>query len=175
MVEESRPGYGSACLTAMKHIYETDPHPDIVVFIDGDYSDYPEELTSIVQPIFDNHADIVIGSRSLGHMESGSMTVPQVFGNWLATTLIKIIYQYRFTDLGPFRAIRYPVLLDMNMSDPDYGWTVEMQVKAAKMGIRSAEVPVQYRKRIGTSKISGTIKGTFLAGQKILWTIFKNI
>jgi hypothetical protein len=118
---------------------------------------------------------LVIGSRALGKLEKGSMTIPQIFGNWLATTLIQKIYNYRFTDLGPFRAIRYDKLMELQMEDPNFGWTVEMQVKAAKLGMNCTEIPVDYRQRIGVSKVSGTIKGTILAGYKILWTIFKLI
>jgi len=175
VVAATRPGYGSACLQGIAHINGKDEPPDIVVFIDGDYSDYPEEIVSLVQPILHDGAEFVIGSRALGQSEKGSMTIPQVFGNWLATTLIRVIYRYTFTDLGPFRAITWSALQSLDMRDKDYGWTVEMQVKAAKKGLVSAEVPVRYRRRIGKSKVSGTIKGTFLAGQKILWTIFNNI
>lgn len=173
VVNEPRSGYGSACLAGMKYIAEQGPTPDIIVFIDGDYSDYPQQLTALISPIIDDGFDLVIGSRVLGKMESGSMTPAQIFGNWLATNLIRLIYKYEFTDLGPFRAIRYDSLLNLNMTDPDFGWTVEMQVRAAKLGLRCTEVPVDYRKRIGKSKVSGTLRGTILAGHKILWTIFK--
>lgn len=175
VVWEGRPGYGSACLRGMRHIAlrPAEEWPDIVVFLDGDHSDHPEQLPELLAPIIDGDYDLVIGSRALGHTEVGSMTFPQVFGNWLATTLIRFFYDYEFTDLGPFRAIRYPALVSLGMRDPDYGWTVEMQVRAARAGLRCTEVPVDYRRRIGTSKISGTVKGTFLAGHKILWTIFK--
>lgn len=177
VVRETRSGYGSACLRGMAHIAArpATEHPDIVVFIDGDHSDYPEQLPALVAPIVTQGYDLVIGSRARGQTESGSMTVPQVFGNWLATNLIRLIYRYEFTDLGPFRAIRYPALLQLGMKDPDFGWTVEMQVRAAKAGLRCTEVPVRYRRRIGVSKISGTVRGTLLAGHKILWTIFKLI
>lgn len=177
VVDEARPGYGSACLRGMAHIAarpET-AWPDIVVFIDGDHSDYPEQLPELVAPIIAGKADLVIGSRALGNLEPGSMQPQQIFGNWLATTLIKLIYGIEFTDLGPFRAIRYGALRELGMCDPDFGWTVEMQVRAAKAGLRCTEVPVHYRNRIGVSKISGTVKGTILAGHKILWTIFKLI
>ncbi|CAH1000601.1 putative glycosyltransferase [Neolewinella maritima] len=175
VVTERRPGYGSACLRGMQHIAERPAaeQPDIVVFIDGDHSDYPEQLPELIAPILEQGYDLVIGSRALGEVEAGSMTLPQVFGNWLATNLIRLFYGYEFTDLGPFRAIRYPALLALGMQDPDFGWTVEMQVRAAKAGLRCTEVPVRYRRRIGISKISGTVRGTFLAGHKILWTIFK--
>lgn len=177
VVDEPRPGYGSACLKGMAYIAARPPaeHPDIVVFVDGDHSDYPEQLPELVAPIINDGADMVIGSRALGDLEPGSMQPQQIFGNWLATTLIKLIYKVEFTDLGPFRAIRYDQLLAIKMNDPDFGWTVEMQVKAAKAGIRSVEVPVRYRNRIGVSKVSGTVRGTILAGHKILWTIFKLI
>ena len=175
VVHESRKGYGSACLKAMEWIAQLPEkeHPDIIVFLDGDYSDHPEELPSLIRPIIEDGYDLVIGSRVLGDLEPGSMTPQQIFGNWLATRLIRWLYQSHFTDLGPFRAIRYDSLVKLSMSDPDFGWTVEMQVKAAKMHLNSTEVPVSYRKRIGKSKVSGTVKGTILAGHKILWTIFK--
>lgn len=177
VVEEARPGYGSACLRGMAHIAARPAAewPQIVVFIDGDHSDYPEQLPEVVAPIVQQEADLVIGSRALGNMEPGSMQPQQIFGNWLATSLIKLIYRIEFTDLGPFRAIRYDALRQLGMQDPDFGWTVEMQVRAAREGLRCTEVPVHYRNRIGVSKISGTIKGTILAGHKILWTIFKLI
>lgn len=177
VVEEARPGYGSACLRGMAHIAARPQSewPDIVVFIDGDHSDYPEQLPEVIAPILNGEADLVIGSRALGDLEPGSMQPQQIFGNWLATTLIKLIYGVTFTDLGPFRAIRYDKLRELGMCDPDFGWTVEMQVRAAKAKLRSVEVPVHYRNRIGVSKISGTIRGTILAGHKILWTIFKMI
>lgn len=175
VVEQPRKGYGSACLAGMAYIRRRPEaeQPDIVVFVDGDYSDYPQEMPDLIRPIMEDGVDMVIGSRALGHREQGAMMPQQIFGNWLATTLIRLIYNYHFTDLGPFRAIKWQKLLDLRMEDPDFGWTVEMQVKAAKYGFRTAEVPVQYRRRVGVSKVSGTIKGTILAGYKILWTIFK--
>lgn len=175
VVDEPKSGYGSACLAGMAYIASLDIPPDIVVFLDGDYSDYPEQMTAVVAPIIDDGVDLVIGSRVRGDLQKGSMTPPQIFGNWLATNLIRIFYKYEFTDLGPFRAIRYNKLLALEMADPDFGWTVEMQVKAAKQQMKCAEVAIDYRKRIGKSKVSGTVKGTFLAGHKILWTIFKMI
>lgn len=171
----SKQGYGSACLKGMEYIAAKSNLPDIIVFIDGDYSDYPEQLPLLIKPILEEDMELVIGSRALGNLEKGSMTPQQIFGNWLATTLIKRIYGYNFTDLGPFRAVKYDSLLKINMEDPDFGWTVEMQVKAAKLGMNCKEIAVNYRQRIGVSKISGTIKGTILAGHKILWTIFKLI
>ena len=175
VLNEPRKGYGSACLTGMRHLQAkpAGEQPDIVVFLDGDYSDYPEQMPEVVRPILDEEMDLVIGSRALGNLEKGAMQPQQIFGNWLATTLIKLFYRYEFTDLGPFRAIRWPALLALEMEDPDFGWTVEMQVKAAKQKLRCCEVPVSYRRRVGVSKVSGTVRGTILAGHKILWTIFK--
>ncbi|NNK90602.1 MAG: glycosyltransferase [Saprospiraceae bacterium] len=175
VLDETRKGYGSACLKGLAYIENKEIKPDIVVFVDGDYSDYPQQLPQLIQPILDDDMEMVIGSRALGKLEKGSMQIQQIFGNWLATTLIKMIYGYEFTDLGPFRAVTYEALKKMQMADKDFGWTVEMQVKAAKLKIKSTEVPVDYRKRIGVSKVSGTLKGTILAGHKILWTIFKLI
>jgi glycosyltransferase involved in cell wall biosynthesis len=173
VLRERRPGYGFACLKGIEYLKELENKPDIVVFIDADYSDHPEEMPLLVKPIISDGMDMVIGSRALGKKERGSMTVQQVFGNWLATRLLKIIYDVRYTDLGPFRAICYDKLLEINMQDTTYGWTVEMQLKAAKLKMKIIEVPVRYRKRIGFSKISGTVKGTILAGYKIITTIFK--
>jgi glycosyltransferase involved in cell wall biosynthesis len=175
VLSSPRRGYGSACLTGMDWISQLplQIQPDIVVFLDGDYSDYPAEMVGLIQPILRGKSQMVIGSRALGQRESGSMMPQQIFGNWLATTLIRQIYGYHFTDLGPFRAITWSALKDLGMTDPDFGWTVEMQVRAAKKGLLCSEVPVNYRRRTGKSKVSGTLKGSFLAGQKILWTIFK--
>lgn len=173
VLDEPVPGYGKACLKGMAYIAAQEQKPEIVVFLDGDYSDYPEEMEKVVQPIIENRADLVIGSRKLGQKEKGSMTVPQVFGNWLSIFLLKTIYKVTYTDLGPFRAIKYSSLVQLGMKDENYGWTVEMQLKAAKQKLSTAEVPVNYRKRIGKSKVSGTIKGTFMAGYKILYTIFR--
>lgn len=175
VVHEPRAGYGYACLKGMEYIAQNHPLPDIVVFLDGDHSDYPEYLPELVLPILENNKDLMIGSRALGQKEKGSMTFPQRFGNWLATRMIRFIYNYSFTDLGPFRAIRYDALLKINMQDKTYGWTVEMQVKAAKLKLHCGEIAVNYRQRIGVSKVSGTIKGTILAGYKIIWTILKLI
>lgn len=157
----------------MEYIEQSPIKPNIVVFIDGDYSDHPEEMPLIVAPITEGVADLVIGSRALGARESGSMTPQQVFGNWLATRLISLFFNYSFTDLGPFRAIRYDKLLELNMIDKNFGWTVEMQVKAAKKKLSFVEIPVTYRRRIGISKVSGTLKGSVLAGYKIILTIFR--
>lgn len=166
-------GYGSACLKGIEYLGNKQSPPDIVVFLDADYSDHPEEMPNFLKPLEEGGYDMVIGSRALGNREKGAMLPQAVFGNWLATRLIKFFYGYRFTDLGPFRAIKWQKLLDLEMEDPDFGWTVEMQVKAARKGLEVTEVPVSYRKRIGVSKVTGTIKGTVLAGYKILWTVFK--
>jgi glycosyltransferase involved in cell wall biosynthesis len=173
VLDEPRQGYGYACLKGIEYLKNKADQSDVLVFIDADYSDYPEELAKIVDYLLENKLDMVIGSRALGVRESGSMTPQQVFGNWLATTLIKRFYGITYTDLGPFRAIRFDKLLAMQMEDTTYGWTVEMQLKAAKMGFRVGEVPVTYRRRIGHSKVSGTVKGTVMAGYKILSWIFK--
>lgn len=172
---QKRKGYGSACLKGLEYIASKPIPPEVVVFLDGDYSDHPEEMHLLIDAMQSEGYDLVIGSRALGSLERGSMQPQQVFGNWLATTLIKIIYRYHFTDLGPFRAIKYEALEKIEMQDPDFGWTVEMQVKAAKLKLKTTEVPVSYRRRTGVSKISGTVKGTIMAGHKILWTIFKLI
>jgi len=173
VLHEEKAGYGFACLKGINFIKKMQRPPDVVVFIDADYSDHPEEMTQLVYPILYEEIDMVIGSRALGKKEKGSMTIPQIFGNWVATGLLKIIYGVSYTDLGPFRAIRYDKLLQINMQDTTFGWTVEMQLKAAKLKMKIREVPVSYRKRIGFSKISGTIKGSVLAGYKIITTIFK--
>lgn len=172
-IKEPIKGYGNACLRGMKHIADSPTQPDIIVFLDGDHSDYPEQLIDLVSPIIDDKVDLTIGSRALGVKERGSMTIQQIFGNWLATFLIKLFYKVKYTDLGPFRAIRYDSLLTIGMEDRTYGWTVEMQLKAAKLHLRTLDVPMNYRQRIGVSKVSGTIKGTIGAGYKIIYTIFK--
>ncbi|MEL6638352.1 MAG: glycosyltransferase family 2 protein, partial [Bacteroidota bacterium] len=175
VLDEPQPGYGAACLKGIEYLRAKpqEAQPTIVLFVDGDYSDYPEEAPQLLRPIVEEGMDLVIGSRALGNMERGAMMPQQIFGNWLATNLIRLFYRYEFTDLGPFRAIRYDQLIAIDMQDRDFGWTVEMQVKAAKYRLQCREVPVRYRKRIGVSKVSGTIRGTILAGHKILWTIFK--
>ncbi len=175
VLDQPQKGYGNACLKGIEYL-KSQPEavrPEIVVFLDGDYSDHPEELPLLIKPILEENMDMVIGSRALGDLEAGAMQPQQIFGNWLATNLIRLFYNYHFTDLGPFRAIKWKKLLELEMEDKDFGWTVEMQVKAAKLKYNCTEVPVNYRKRIGVSKVSGTIKGTILAGHKILWTIFK--
>jgi glycosyltransferase involved in cell wall biosynthesis len=175
VLEAKRKGYGSACLKGIEYLKNkpASEWPHIVVFLDADYSDYPEEMPQVVAPLIQDGCDLCIGSRALGERQSGAMMPQQVFGNWLATQLIRRIYNYRFTDLGPFRAIRFDRLLALEMQDQNFGWTVEMQVKAAKNKLRCQEVPVRYRRRIGQSKVSGTLRGSVLAGYKILWTIFK--
>ena len=175
VLHETRPGYGYACLAGMAHAYgrPQSEQPDIVVFLDGDHSDFPEQMPELLAPLLRGEADMVIGSRALGVREKGSLLPQQRFGNWLASRLLRLRYGGTVTDLGPFRAILAPALLALHMEDKTYGWTVEMQVKAARQGLRTVEVPVRYRKRIGTSKVSGTMRGTIGAGYKILWTIFK--
>lgn len=168
---EPRAGYGQACLTGIAALAQNPP--DIVVFVDGDYSDRPSEMTALVEPILDGTAEFVIGSRILGEREPGALAPQARWGNWLATWMIRILYDTTFTDLGPFRAIRYDTLKSLNMCDRDYGWTAEMQAKAARAGVRTKEVPVSYHRRIGRSKITGTVKGTVLAGWKIITTILK--
>jgi len=178
VLKESKRGYGYACLKGMDYIASTslsdqEKKPTIVVFLDGDYSDYPEQLTELVAPIINDNIDLVIGSRVKELRETGSMTPQQVFGNWLATFLMNIFFNAKFTDLGPFRAIKYQKLLQLKMEDKTYGWTVEMQLKAIKQHFSYIEVPMKYRNRIGISKVSGTLKGSILAGVKILGWIFK--
>ena len=173
VLQESRKGYGYACLRGLEYLERKDKKLDIVVFLDGDYSDYPEELGKLVAPIMEGNIDMVIGARVKELRQNGSMTGPQIFGNWLATFHMKLFFNARFSDLGPFRAIKYSKLLQLDMEDKTYGWTVEMQLKALKHGLTYVEIPVHYRNRIGVSKVSGTIKGAFMAGVKILGWIFK--
>jgi len=173
VLKEPTRGYGNACLKGLSHVASSTSKPDIIVFLDGDHSDYPEQLIDLVKPIIADEVDMVIGSRALGQKEKGSMTIQQLFGNWLATSLIKLLYRKHYTDLGPFRAIKYGSLLTIDMKDRTYGWTVEMQLKAAKLNLRTKDIPVDYRQRIGVSKVSGTLKGTLGAGYKIILTIFK--
>ena len=169
VVAEPRSGYGQACLTGIAQL----DRPDIVVFLDGDYSDYPEEMSALVAPLLTGEADMVIGSRTLGQREKVALLPQARFGNWLSTLLIRLLFGVSFTDLGPFRALRFDALQRLAMQARDFGWTVEMQVKAARRGPRAVEGPVRYRRRIGTSKITGTLSGTLRAGHKILWTIFR--
>lgn len=172
VLHEDTKGYGSACLKGLNHLHSKQVAPDVVVFLDGDYSDHPDQLPRLLTPLKEGY-DLVIGSRALGQRERNSMMPQQRFGNWLATLLIKWLHGYSYSDLGPFRAISYNSLKAINMQDTNFGWTVEMQIKAIKKGLRITEVPVDYRQRIGVSKITGTIKGTIMAGYKIIYTIFK--
>ena len=172
VIDEKKKGYGYACLAGITFLKSLPEPPEIVVFLDGDYSDFPPDLPLLTRPIHDLNYDLVIGSR-VQKAQPGSITLQQKFGNKLATSLIRVLYGYRFSDLGPFRAIRWETLLSMDMQDMTYGWTVEMQVKAAQKKLKCIEVPVSYRPRIGRSKVSGTLKGTIAAGYKILWTILK--
>ena len=178
VLRENRKGYGYACLRGLGHVQEEAAQgraPDVVVFLDGDYSDHPEELPTLLEPIVRGEADLVIGSRILGRrhgrVEAGAMLPQALVGNRVACGLMRLFWGVRFTDLGPFRAIRYPALLALGMEDQTWGWTVEMQIKAARAGLRCTEVPVSYRRRIGVSKITGTVSGTIKASGKILWTI----
>ena len=173
VLTEKRRGYGYACLKGISYIKSKSIKPDIIVFLDGDYSDYPIELNKLIAPIINEDFDFVVGARSKKLREKGSMTIPQIFGNWLATSLMAFFFNSKFTDLGPFRAIKYNKLIDLNMKDKTYGWTVEMQLKALKMNYLYKEIHVKYRNRIGVSKVSGTLKGTIFAGIKILYWIIK--
>ncbi|MGS2725310.1 glycosyltransferase family 2 protein [Psychroserpens sp. BH13MA-6] len=173
VLSEMRKGYGYACLKGMNYIALQKETPDIIVFLDGDFSDYPEELTKLIQPIIENDLDFVVGARVKTLREKGSMTKPQIFGNWLATSLMRLFFGSKFSDLGPFRAIKYDKLLQLQMEDKTYGWTIEMQLKALRQKLNYTEVPVNYRNRIGVSKVSGTVKGAIFAGVKILGWIFK--
>jgi len=171
VLDQQKKGYGWACLMGIEK--SKDVNSDIVVFLDGDYSDYPGEIPKVIYPILVEDIDLVIGSRVLGKREKGSLTPQQVFGNWLATKLIRVFYGGIFTDLGPFRAIKSTSLEALKMSDKTYGWTIEMQIKTVKQKMSYCEVPVNYKKRIGVSKVSGTLKGTIFAGIKIIFAVFK--
>lgn len=177
VVRERRRGYGAACLRGLAEIERQAaagrPRPQVAVFLDADYSDYPERLPELVRPILAGEADLVIGSRTLGRRQPGAMPPQSLFGNWLACLLMRLLWRVRYTDLGPFRAIRYDALRWLGMADRDFGWTIEMQIKAAQRGLRVREVPVPYRRRVGRSKISGTVWGSVRAGAKILYTIAK--
>jgi glycosyltransferase involved in cell wall biosynthesis len=172
VVPPPRRGYGSACLAGLDHLRRTGP-PDIVVFVDADWSDHAEELPGLIAPILAGEADLVIGSRILGRREPGALLPQARAGNLVACAMIRLLYGHRFTDLGPFRAIRWEALERLQMADPSFGWTAEMQVKALRHGLRCAEVPVSYRRRVGVSKITGTVSGTIRAGYKILWTVLR--
>ncbi len=169
VLREQRRGYGWACLCGIE--YAATRNPDIIVFLDGDYSDHPEEMTRLVEPIRTGQADFVVGSRMIGEREPGAMLPQALIGNRVACLLMRIIWGARFTDLGPFRAIRFRELLRLDMQDKTFGWTVEMQIKAVKAGLRYTEVPVSYRRRVGVSKITGTISGTLKASARILFLI----
>lgn len=175
VVREERPGYGSACLAGLREVHQLvtcgKKAPETIVFLDADYSDHPELLPQLVTPIERNTADFVLGSRLRGEREPGAMPPQSVYGNRFACYLMRLIWGANFTDLGPFRAIRYDSLRALQMSDRSFGWTVEMQIKAALAQLRIFEIPVPYRRRIGQSKISGTVTGTFRAGTKILYTV----
>ncbi|HEX5757943.1 MAG TPA: glycosyltransferase family 2 protein [Thermoanaerobaculia bacterium] len=173
VVAAGRRGYGSACLAALAWLREHDP-PEVVVFVDADYSDHPDELPRLVAPLLAGEADLVIGSRILGRRERGALLPQSRAGNFVAVALIRLLYGHRFTDLGPFRAARWEALERLEMADPDFGWTAEMQVKALRRRLRVAEVPVSYRRRVGVSKITGTLWGTLRAGHKILWTVLRH-
>ena len=168
VVAEPRKGYGRACLTGIANVNKA----DIVVFLDGDYSDDPKQMYSLVQPIQDGLAELVIGARVPS--EKGALLPQAKFGNKLATVLMRFLFGVKYNDLGPFRAILYNKLLALEMQDKNFGWTIEMQLKAAKTGMNVIEVPVTYRKRIGTSKISGTFIGSAKAGIKIITTLFRH-
>ena len=169
VVLEPERGYGAACLRALAHL-AGDP-PDVVVFMDGDYSDHPAELPLLVDPISSGDADLVIGSRARGRRARGALSPQQRLGNAIACHALRALYGARYTDLGPFRAIRWETLQTLDMRDRNFGWTVEMQIKAARRAVRAIEVPVSYRARIGVSKVSGTVRGSVSAGAKILWLL----
>jgi glycosyltransferase involved in cell wall biosynthesis len=171
VVFEAEPGYGAACLAGIAQAREL--CPELAGLLDGDFSDHPEEIPRLVAPIIDGRYDMVIGSRILGQRERGALSPQQRFGGWLACLLMRGFFGAHYTDLGPFRAISMQALGRLSMTDRNYGWTVEMQIKAARAGLRVMEIPVRYRKRIGVSKVSGTVKGVILAGWKIIATIFK--
>ena len=181
VILEPQRGYGKACLTGIERVQELTvssgsadlPGEAILVFLDADYSDFPEELTKLVQPILEGDYDFVVGSRARGARESGAMPFQAIFGNLLACSLVRLFWGFKFTDLGPFRAIKFECLQNLNMVDENFGWTIEMQIKAIKAGLRILEIPVSYRTRVGVSKISGTVSGTIRAGYKIIYTIFK--
>lgn len=177
VAHEPRRGYGAACLRGLAEIKRAiaagHSAPQVIVFLDGDYSDYPERLPELVAPILAGVADFVLGSRLLGQREAGAMPPQSIWGNRLACFLMRLLFGARYTDLGPFRAIDYQALESLGMVDQNFGWTVEMQIKAARVGLRTIEVPVPYRCRIGQSKISGTLAGTIKAGYKILFVIAK--
>lgn len=170
VLKEHRRGYGKACLAGIK--YAKSLNPDVVVFLDADYSDHPDEMPLLLKKIQESY-DLVVGSRILGSAEPGALLPQANWGNRLSVFLIKLLFGHKYTDLGPFRAVKWDKLSALNMTDPNFGWTVEMQIKAAKSNFKITEVPVSYRRRIGASKVTGTFSGTIKAGYKILFTIFK--
>ena len=170
---EQRKGYGAACLKGIEYLKNV--NPDTVVFLDGDYSDYPEELKNLIEPIAERNYDFVLGSRVIGKREKGALPIQSRFGSYIAGLLIKLFWNVKYTDLGPFRAIKYSKLIQLNMKDKWFGWTVEMQIKAAKKNLKTIEIPVSYRKRIGKSKVTGTVKGTVMASIIIMKTIFSEL
>jgi glycosyltransferase involved in cell wall biosynthesis len=173
VLTETEKGYGAACLCGINFLRKQQAAPDIVVFLDADYSDHPEELPLLIQPILSGNAELVIGARHRDGREPGAMLPQQLFGNWLATKMMRVLFRSRFTDLGPFRAVTWRALEEIGMQDRNFGWTVEMQVKALKKKINYTEIPVRYRKRKGVSKITGTIRGSVMAGYKIIFTILR--
>jgi len=173
LVTESLKGYGAACLRGIDYLAAK--RPDVVIFLDGDFSDHPEEMRHLVEPIRRGECDLVVGSRTLGRSEPGALRPQARAGNWLATRLLRLLYGGRFTNLGPFRAIRFDRLLELGMRDRGFGWTMEMQVRALKGGLKTMEVPVSYRRRVGVSKITGTVGGSLKAGLKILWTLARHL
>lgn len=175
VLDEPRQGYGFACLKGIDYFKAKAKTPHILVFLDGDHSDYPEEMVNLIKPISEQNYDLVCGSRTLGKMEKGAMPSHQILGNWIATTLIRLLYHAKFTDLGPFRAIKFDKLIGLDMKSQGYSWPVEMQLKAVKQNLRICEVPVSYRARHGKSKISGTIRGSMRAGYEILRAIFRHV
>jgi glycosyltransferase involved in cell wall biosynthesis len=178
VARESRRGYGAACLRGLSEIHDSivagGTPPRVIVFLDADYSDHPNLLPRLVEPILAGQAEFVLGSRLVGQREPGAMPPQSIWGNRLACFLMRLLWNTSYTDLGPFRAIEYDALCDLDMRDRNFGWTVEMQIKAARAGLRTLEIPVPYRRRIGASKISGTIMGTLKAGAKILYTIARH-
>ena len=177
VVDEEQRGYGAACLRGIgfveTQVESGEAAPEVIVFADADYSDHVHTLPELVEPIFEDKFDFVLGSRILGKREPGAMPPQSVYGNHLACWLMKVFFRASYTDLGPFRAIRWTSLQSLGMIDENFGWTIEMQIKALRKGLRTIEVPTSYRNRIGTSKISGTLSGTIKAGSKILFTIAK--
>ena len=173
VVSEPQRGYGAACLKGIEEAKRYDP--GIIVFLDGDFSDHPEEMPALIKPIVEDGYDMVIGSRMIGEREPGAQPIQSMIGNYMVPRIIRFLYGAHYTDLGPFRAIRFDRLLDLNMQDRNFGWTVEMQIKAAKWKYRTIDIPVRYRHRIGVSKITGTFSGAVKAGFKILWMTFSHV